>query len=135
LLKSKDWNLCRLFFASGGFSNAISKLKNIGLITAENGNLTITNQGIQEAGNVSPLPITNDEILVFWKNKTGKCPGAILETIVPIYPNSMSREDVGAQTNYSANSGGFSNAISKLRTLGLIEYSNGQLKATEDMFP
>jgi len=36
---------------------------------------------------------------------------------------------------FQANSGGFSNAISKLRTLGLIEYSNGQLKATEDMFP
>ncbi len=43
--------------------------------------------------------------------------------------------DAGVQTNYSPNSGGFSNAISKLRTLGLIDYSNGQLKATEDMLP
>lgn len=120
---------------SGGFNNAVSKLKSSGLVIAENGTLSITNEGIQEAGNVSPLPSTNDEILAFWKNKTGKCPGAILETLVPIYPNSMSKEDVGNQTNYSANSGGFNNSISKLKTLGLIEANNGQLKATEDMFP
>lgn len=44
-------------------------------------------------------------------------------------------EIVKGRALFQANSGGFSNAISKLRTLGLIEYSNGQLKATEDMFP
>lgn len=120
---------------SGGFSNAISKLKSAGLVVAENGNLTITNDGIHQTGNVSPLPSTNDEILTFWINKVGRCPGEILKILIPIYPNSISREDAGTQTNYSASSGGFSNAISKLRTLGLIEYYNGQLKATEDMFP
>lgn len=36
---------------------------------------------------------------------------------------------------FQANSGGFSNSISKLKTLGLIEMSNGRLKATADMFP
>lgn len=120
---------------SGGFSNAISKLKNLGFLNAQNGDLEITDSGAQQVLFVKPLPSTNEEVLSFWVNKVGKCPGAILQTIVPIYPNSMSKEDVGIQTNYSANSGGFSNAISKLRTLGLIEYSNGQIKATEDMFP
>jgi len=120
---------------SGGFSNAISKLKSIELVTAENGNLTITNEGAAQVVFVKPLPTTNDEILSFWKNKTGKCPGAILEILVSIYPESMSREDVGERTNYSASSGGFSNAISRLKTLGLIEYSGGQLKASEEMFP
>lgn len=120
---------------SGGFSNAISKLRNAGFIKAENGNLWITETGIIQVPSVKPLPLTNEEILSFWINKVGRCAGEILKVVVPIYPNSISREDAGTQTNYSPNSGGFSNAISKLRTLGLIEYSNSQLKATGDMFP
>lgn len=120
---------------SGGFSNAISKLKNAGYVTANNGDLEITQSGAEQVVFVKPLPDTNDEILTFWINKVGRCSGEILKVVVPVYPNSISKEDVATQANYSANSGGFSNAISKLRTLGLIDYSNGQLKATEDMFP
>ncbi len=120
---------------SGGFSNAISKLKRSGFVTVSNGDLEITQEGFNQVPNVQPLPSTNDEILSFWVNKVGKCPGAILHQLVPVYPNSMSREEIGIQTNYSASSGGFSNAISKLKTLGLIESDNGNLKATEDMFP
>lgn len=120
---------------SGGFSNAISKLKNAGYITANNGDLEITLSGAEQVVFVKPLPNTNDEILSYWVNKVGKCPAEILKLVVSIYPNSLSKEEAGTQTNYSPNSGGFSNAISKLRTLGLIEYSNGQIKATEDMFP
>lgn len=119
---------------SGGFSNAISKLKNAGYVIATNGDLEITQSGAEQVVFVKPLPTTNDEILSFWINKVGRCPGEILKVVVPIYPNSIDKMDVGSQTNYSASSGGFSNAISKLRTLGLIDYSNGQLKATEDMF-
>lgn len=120
---------------SGGFSNSISKLKNAGYVIATNGDLEITQSGAEQVVFVKPLPDTNDEILSFWINKVGRCSGEILKVVVPVYPNSISKEDVAAQANYSANSGGFSNGISKLRTLGLVDYSNGQLKATEDMFP
>lgn len=79
--------------------------------------------------------VTNDTVYDATEQPLGRCEKAILETLVPIYPNSMSREEVGQQTNYSSTSGGFSNAISKLKTLGLIEASDGQLKASEEMFP
>lgn len=120
---------------SGSFSNAISKLKNAGYVNANNGDLEITQKGVEQVVFVEPLPNTNEKILSFWINKVGKCAGEILKIVVPIYPNSISKYDVGEQTYYSPNSGSFSNAISKLKTLGLIEYSNAQLKATEDMFP
>lgn len=120
---------------SGGFSNSISRLKSLGYLTAENGTLTLTDLGAAQVVFVKPLPSTNDEILSFWVNKVGKCPGAILEQLVPVYPNSLSREEVGSLTNYSSTSGGFSNAVSKLKTLGLIDASNGQLKASKEMFP
>jgi len=120
---------------SGGFSNAISKLRNVGYVNVNNGDLEITQSGAEQVLFVKPLPNTNEEILSFWVNKVGKCAGTILQTVVPIYPNSISKEELGIQTNYSANSGGFSNSISKLRTLGLVEYSNGQVKASQEMFP
>lgn len=120
---------------SGGFSNSISKLKNSGFIIVDNGSLTITDEGRAQNVSVKPLPDTTDEILFFWKNKLGKCPGAILECAVRVYPESISKEDAGIQTGYSASSGGFSNGISKIKTLGLIKYSNGQIIASEDMFP
>jgi len=120
---------------SGGFSNAISKLKSAGLIIADNGNLTILDQGLQKAGNVEPLPTSLNNLLEFWANKVGRCPGEILKILIHSHPDPLTREQAGNLTDYSPSSGGFSNAISKLRTLGLINYSNGSLSLTEDMFP
>lgn len=119
---------------SGGFSNAVSKLKTSEFVIANNGDLEITQLGLQQVSDFDPLPSTNYDILKFWVNRTGKCPGAILSALVPVYPDSMSREDVGLQTNYSATSGGFSNGISKLKALGLIKSDNGMLCASEEMF-
>jgi hypothetical protein len=63
----------------------------------------------------------------------GKCERAILTFLVDNYPNAFSAEDVGQAVGYSHNSGGFNNALSRLRTLELI--TRGQpMKATDEFF-
>jgi hypothetical protein len=43
----------------------------------------------------------------------------------------MSREELGAATDYSATSGGFNNLLGSLRSLGLVDYPNKGLVAVK----
>jgi len=57
----------------------------------------------------------------------------ILETLYEAYPNCLTKEEVAVRTDYSVGGGGFNNALSKLRTLELIE-GRGTLTAGEVFF-
>ena len=122
-------------YKSGGFSNAISKLKSSGFISSNGTELKITPEGLSYLGSYTPIESDSDSLLVFWKSKLGKCPASILECVHKKYPESISKEDVAIETNYSVGSGGFNNGISKLNSLGLISRDNGNLKASKEMFP
>ncbi len=122
-------------YKSGGFNNAISKLKSSGFISSNGAELEITQEGLSCLGSYTPIESDSDSLLVFWKSKLGKCSASILECVHKKYPESISKEDVAIETNYSVGSGGFNNGISKLNSLGLISRDNGNLKASKEMFP
>lgn len=119
-------------FTSGGFSNALSKLKTYGLIEYDSGDVTLTEAGLIEVGTIEPFPTDKDEVIRFWINKVGRCAGKILDYLSSV--NEATKEEVGEQTGYSSTSGGFSNAISKLRTLSLIDADNGLLKVSSELY-
>jgi len=58
-----------------------------------------------------------------------------LKIIVDAYPNTISREELAMQVDYSPTSGSFKNMLSHLRSTGLIDYEGKEVKATEEMFP
>lgn len=66
-------------------------------------------------------------------NKLPKCERAILTALAqrPKSRKKASREELGALTGYSSHGGGFSNALSALRTAGLITGSSSELDITE----
>ena len=68
-----------------------------------------------------------------WLGQLGKAERAILTTLVEAYPNAMTKELLGVATDYEPNGGGFNNALSRLRTLELIE-GRGEVKASDDLF-
>jgi hypothetical protein len=116
---------------SGGFNNALGKLRSVGFITRTNP-MQITQEGMAAAGDFDPLP-TGRALQAYWLSKLPKCERMILEKLCEIYPESATSEQVGEATGYSSSSGGFNNALGKLRTLELI--NRGQpIRANENLF-
>lgn len=104
---------------SGGFNNAMGKLRSLGYMEGCGDQNRPTQQGLEKLPEVPPLP-TSEHLLDYWKAKLPKAERAIL-TMIAFAPDGISREELGAQTGYSPGSGGFNNALGKLRILELIQ--------------
>jgi hypothetical protein len=117
----------------GGFNNYLSALRSKGWMDGRGDDLRITEAGISALGSFDPLP-TGDDLRHYWFGQLEKAPRAILESLTKVYPNCMTKEDVAEDCGYEAGGGGFNNALSRLRTLELIE-GRGELKASDDLFP
>ncbi len=117
--KSKLARIAGYAVDGGGFNNALSNLRTLQLIEGSN-ILRITQAGIEAAGPVAPLP-TGRELLAHWMShkSIGKAERVILKTLSEEGPE-LSKLDLAQFAGYSADGGGFNNALSTLRTLGLI---------------
>ena len=114
---------------SGGFNNSLGKLRSLGFISRTNPVVLLPGNDLPP---YDPLP-TGDELVKHWLTKLGKCERMILETLVSVHPEGLSAVELGERTGYSSNSGGFNNALGRLRTLELI--TRGQpIKASDDFF-
>ena len=120
---------------SGGFNNALSKLKIAGLIRASGNSITINseeiNQVIEILGDEYNAPEQN--ALESWLNRLGLCPKKIYQILLEHPAESFTKEQLGEMTGYSANSGGFNNALSNLCTLGLAVRSGGQIALNQEL--
>lgn len=117
---------------SGGFNNSLAKLRAADFMVGNGGQLRITESGIENLGSFNPLP-TGSALLSHWLNQLPKCERAILETLAAVFPASLPKSEVAARTQYSENSGGFNNALSRLRAFELINRGT-EIKASEDLF-
>lgn len=118
--------------SSGGFHNAISKLRQLGYLDGSGDALRITKEGMDAVGEYTPLP-KGKALHQYWINKLPKCEGVILQYLIECEPAAKSKEDIGTATEYSHSSGGFNNALSKLRTLELVEGFK-EIKASNSLF-
>lgn len=115
----------------GGFNNALSALRTKGFLSGSKERLVITDAGQAALGPVEPLP-TGQALVEHWLRQLPKAERAILEYLVNGYPKAMSKEDLAEETGYKASGGGFNNALSRLRTLELIE--RGEPRASAAFF-
>lgn len=116
----------------GGFNNALSALRGRSYIADHGEKLLITPAGDTELGDFEPLP-HGDRLLQHWLGRLGKAERAALEVLAGVHPRALTKEELAGRAGYEANGGGFNNALSRLRTLELIE-GRGELKASEDLF-
>jgi hypothetical protein len=116
---------------SGGFNNALSKLRVQGWLDGR-GDLAATELGLKTVGAVPALP-KGAELFNYWLGhpRLDKCCRAIVSSLRS-RKGAVGKEDLAGLTGYSANSGGFNNALSRLRTLGLIE-GRGAVALVEDL--
>jgi hypothetical protein len=120
---------------SGGFKNALSTLRQAGYMTGENtGTMEITDDGRDAIGDIDQLP-TGSELGAYWLTHAsfGKCEQAILGALLD-NPKGMTAAELCEATNYQY-SGGFKNALSSLRTAGvLVGRNTDTMKASDELF-
>lgn len=118
---------------SGGFRNALSSLRTAGFIEGR-GDITATPAGLDALGDFEPLP-TGMALVEWWKdNHLGRAERAILDVLVGAYPNPVPITEIAERTEYSASSGGFRNALSRLRTFQLAS-GRGELVLDDMLDP
>lgn len=120
---------------SGGFRNSLGALRTYGYIDGANsGVMRITDAGVG-CGPFDPLP-QGEALRDYWLNhpSLGKCERTILSVIFDAYPAGFSAVELAHRTGYEW-SGGFRNALGKLRTAGLLIGRNtGVMSAADHLF-
>lgn len=102
---------------SSSFTNAIGKLRSMGLLQGSGDDNYATPEGCELLGKVSGIP-RGSELLSFWSSKLGRAERSFLDVVAK--QASVSKIELSRQTGYSITSSSFTNAIGKLRSLGLI---------------
>lgn len=106
---------------SGGFRNSLSLLRSAGYLVGGNQDtMAITDAGQAALGEWEPLP---DDLRAYWTGRLSKAEGLALDCLIDIYPSRLDGPGLAAEIGYEY-SGGFRNALSRLRTLELIEGTN-----------
>jgi uncharacterized protein DUF87 len=120
---------------SGGFRNTLSALRTAGFIAGENtGIMRVTDDGIAALGDFDALPL-GSQLADYWLTHPsfGACEKQTLQAFLN-HPKGLDIEQVAAEAGYQV-SGGFRNALSSLRTAGVIVGKNTEvMRANEDLF-
>jgi uncharacterized protein len=117
---------------SSGFSNALSLLNTSGLIRKAGDLIEINTAGISVIGDVPKIP-TGRKLQDYWLNKLGKAEREILKGLLSVQGQPITKQSISSYSGYSMTSSGFANALSKLRTLQLIEGTQ-EIKAADIFF-
>lgn len=115
--------LTRYASNGGGFNNNLSALRTAGRIDGTDP-IKITQPGLNALGGFDPLPDDPEAIFREWLHhpEMSRAHKAIM-MVLKEEGRAMSKEDIAAKCTppYEPGGGGFNNALSRLRTLGIIE--------------
>ena len=124
-------------FKSGTFASAVARTIADGLVmTPRPGYVSLTSGGAARANHPSAR-LTTDEIQRAVVDILGSPADKILAKLIEVYPNAITRADLGAAAGYSNyKSGTFASAAAKLIDMGfaLVPFV-GSVRATEVLFP
>jgi uncharacterized protein len=118
----------------GAFNNPRGALRSKGLVAyLGSDRIALTDDG-RAAAEFPDSVLTTEELQ---RRVLERLPGPerrILEVILRTYPRSISNEDCARAAGYEPNGGAYNNPRGRLRSLGLIEYQSGHLRARDLLF-
>jgi hypothetical protein len=114
----------------GGFNNSLSSLRTSGLISRGEP-IRVTDEGLAALGEWEPLP-EGPALIDHWMGQLSKAEGLALRALLDAYPSALTKAEIAERAGYEANGGGFNNALSRLRTLQLID-GRGEMRADETL--
>lgn len=119
--------------SSGHFSNMLSKLNTAGVIAYPRpGAVALTDTGKQLA-TYPREALTTSDVHERVMSKLQPVQQRVLQAILDVYPEDISRAELAEKTGYEAGSGHFSNLISSLSKLGVIARAGAGFVRAEDL--
>jgi hypothetical protein len=113
-------------------ATTLSELRQAGYVEGRE-TLVITDAGLTALGDFQPLP-TGEDLINYWRGRLGEGgKRKIFDVIVEAYPNAIDQESIASAANLSSKSGTWSNYLSELRGLGLID-GRAELTASKELF-
>lgn len=118
------------------YTNPRAHLRSLGYIENDSDMLSITQAGLRALGSYESIQKDNESLQELWLSKITGPEKKILTPLLKKYPNELSKEELATESGYSASGSAFTNPLSHLRSIGLIEYpSTGFVKASKELFP
>lgn len=134
-LKASLAGFCQFSPRSGGYANNLGKLRTLGYVDyPAPGRICLTDTGRALVPAAEPMEL--EDYHECWQSVVNGSQARILEEVIAVYPDSISKQALAERLDFSPTSGGYANNLGKLRTLGAIDYpQKGYVKATEVLFP
>lgn len=119
------------------FKNNLAEMRTGGLIEYSGDGIQLTEAGRAIAGDRGQAILTLDALHQAWRDRLAPADWKLLEPVLEAHVsgNGLPRDVLAAQVGYATSTKAFKNGLSKLRTLGAIDYRGGEIVATSMMFP
>lgn len=130
LTKSQWGTVARLKTTGGTWSTYLSDIRRAGFLDENTAGYTLTNAGFDYLGG-RPDPLTPRELQDHYRSVLRRGAAAMLDALITAYPDSLSREDLGAAADIATTGGTFSTYLSDLTRNGLARKTDTGLVATD----
>jgi hypothetical protein len=119
---------------SSAFSSAMAEIAKLGLVRKAGDQFELTDIGHKIVGTAGTNPQTPDEIREMWLNALPSYESDLLKTLIQFYPAAVSRQVLSEHTGRSITSSAFHSSLSSLSKNELIEVTNGEVRASDNLF-
>jgi hypothetical protein len=97
--------------------------------------VVITPAGLEYLGAAVPAqPQTTEELLAMWRAALRTGERKMLDELLRVYPDTLTREELGVRTGYTASGGTFGAYLGTLRRNDLVEIDGDAVRASEGLF-
>ncbi len=119
---------------SGSYGTYLSRLRSAAYLAESDGQIGISDAGLEFVGVTPTEPQTQAEVLAMWSSNLNGGARRMFDYLVQEHPRSVSRQELGDAVEMSAGSGSFGTYLSRLKSNGLIKVNDGNIKASDDLF-
>jgi uncharacterized protein len=122
--------------SGGTFLNYFGRLRKLQLLKEQpDGSVVVTDGGLEAlGGNIPPGPQTPEELVQMWRGKLMAGERKMLDALIAHYPESITREALGAEAGFTYTGGTFLNYLGTLRRNQLVSTEGDSLKAADVLF-
>jgi hypothetical protein len=117
----------------GAFNNPRGALRVKGYVEYVGDKIRLTESG-RSIAHPPAAPLDSEELQRMVLERLPGPEAKVLKVLLSAYPNSISNEQCAGEAGYAPSGGAYNNPRGRLRSLGLIEYVGGGLKAREILF-
>jgi hypothetical protein len=127
--------LSRFKKSGGTFGSYISVLRKRGFLDEQDGLFTLSQAALEFLGeDIPPMPQTTRDLLNMWRGALKKGAAEMLDALVEIYPEWMTREQLALVTGKEVTGGAFGSYLSMLKVNGLAVVEGQQVRASDTLF-